>query len=392
MTGKLFEIPLGDPAFFAGDPDTAMAELRRDCPVSWQEQGAFWAVTRHADIQTVGRDPSTFCSGQGVLMADRDRQIAAEDSILYLDPPRHYEYRRLVNRAFTPRRVATLEPRVRALTTELLDGIEPTQVVDLVDAVSAPLPLLVIAELLGLPASDRASFRRWSDAIMEAATNLTDENALLALELISYFDAQLDARLETPTDDLLNALLVAEVGGTRLTRREVQGFCMTLMVAGNETTRALMTGGLIALADNPEQRARLVLEPSLMVPAIEEMLRWVTPIMAMARTTTRPVDLAGTELGSGEYIVLAYGAANRDEEAFGDTAHRFDITRSPNPHVSFGFGEHFCIGASLARLEARVLLEEVLARWPNYAVVGDIGRAPSTLLRQITHAPVLFAP
>ncbi len=325
-------------------------------------------------------------------MSDRGREIAAEDSVLYLDPPRHEQYRKLVNRAFTPRRVATLEPRVRELTVGLLDRIDPTHPVDLVDALCAPLPLLVIAELLGLPAEDRDSFRRWSDAIMEAATNLTEENALLALELIGYFDGQLDARAEAPTDDLLSALLVAEVDGTRLTRAEVQGFCMTLMVAGNETTRSLMSGGLVTLADHPHQRRRLEQEPELLAPAIEEMLRWVTPIMAMARTTTGEVVLHDTELGGGEYVVLAYGAANRDEEVFGETADRFDITRSPNPHVSFGFGEHFCIGASLARLEARVLLEEVLARWPDYAVAGDIDRAPSTLFRQITHVPVLFAP
>ncbi len=180
--------------------------------------------------------------------------------------------------------------------------------------------------------------------------------------------------------------------GTRLTRREVLGFCMTLLVAGNETTRSLMTGGLIALAEHPDQRARLVSEPALIPSAVEEMLRWVTPIMAMARTTTRPVTLGGSELGAGEYVVLAYGAGNRDEEVFGVSADRFDITRSPNPHLSFGFGEHFCIGASLARLEARVLLEQVLARWPEYALSGEIERSPSTLLRQITMAPVRLVP
>jgi cytochrome P450 len=334
----------------------------------------------------------TFCSGQGVLMADRDRRIDPESSILYLDPPRHEQYRKLVNRAFTPRRVATLEPRVRQLAVALLDRIDPTQPVDLVDAVCAPLPLLVIAELLGLPDADRDNFRRWSDAVMEAATDLTDESALSALELIGYFDEQLDAREETPTDDLLSALLVAEVDGARLSRAEVQGFCMTLLVAGNETTRSLMTGGLVALADNPDQRARLAGDPALMAPAVEEMLRWVTPIMAMARTTTEGAVLGDTELGPGEYVVLAYGAGNRDEQVFGETADRFDIARAPNPHVSFGFGEHYCIGASLARLETRVLLEEVLARWPDYLVVGDVRRAPSTLLRQITDVPVLFAP
>ena len=392
MTGGTCEIPLGEPRFFAGDPDSALAELRRRSPVSWHAQCAFWAVTRHDDIQTVSRDPETYCSGQGVLMADRRRAVAAEDSLLYLDPPRHDRYRKLVNRAFTPRRVAAFEPRIRELTVGLLGAIDPSRTVDLVEAVCAPLPLLVIAELLGLPPEDRGDFRRWSDAVMDAATDLTDDNARSALELVAYFDRQLETRSEIPTDDLLSALLVAEMDGTHLTRREVLGFCMTLLVAGNETTRSLMAGGLTALAEHPDQRERLVREPTLIPSAVEEMLRWVTPIMAMARTATRPVTLGRADLGAGDYVVLAYGAANRDEEVFGASADRFDITRSPNPHVSFGFGEHFCIGASLARLETRVLLEEVLARWPDYALSGEIERAPSTLLRQLTRAPVRLAP
>ncbi|HEV3264326.1 MAG TPA: cytochrome P450 [Acidimicrobiales bacterium] len=391
MTDHALQVPFGDPAFFAGDPDPEFAELRRGCPVSWQQESDLWAVTGLREIQTVGKDPATFCSGQGVLLSDRGREIAAEDSLLYLDPPRHEQYRKLVNRAFTPRRVATLEPRVRELTVELLDNIDPHQPVDMVDSLCAPLPMLVIAELLGLPAKDRDNFRRWSDAIMEAATDLTEENALQALELMAYFDVQLDARVGAPTEDLLSGLLAAEVDGTRLTRAEVQGFCMTLMVAGNETTRSLVSGGMVELARHPDQRARLAHDPRLIPPAVEEMLRWVTPIMAMARTTTRDVTLGEVDLGVGEFVVLAYGAANRDEVVFGETADVFDISRTPNPHVSFGFGEHFCIGASLARLEARVLLEEVLARWPDYELAGEVVRAPSTLFRQITRAPVLFA-
>jgi cytochrome P450 len=390
VTDDTLQIPFGDPAFFAGDPDPEFAELRRGCPVSWQKESDLWAVTGLREIQTVGKDPATFCSGQGVLMSDRGRDIAAEDSLLYLDPPRHEQYRKLVNRAFTPRRVATFEPRVRELTVELLDNIDPGHPVDLVDSLCAPLPMLVIAELLGLPAEDRDSFRRWSDAIMEAATDLTEENALQALELMAYFDVQLDVRADVPTEDLLSGLLAAEVDGTRLTRAEVQGFCMTLMVAGNETTRSLVSGGMVELARHPDQRALLARDPKLIPSAIEEMLRWVTPIMAMARTTTRDVSLGDVELGVGEFVVLAYGAANRDEAVFGETADVFDISRAPNPHVSFGFGEHFCIGASLARLEARVLLEEVLARWPDYELAGEVVRAPSTLFRQITRAPVLF--
>ncbi|HEX3840639.1 MAG TPA: cytochrome P450 [Acidimicrobiales bacterium] len=392
MTDDTLQLPFGDPAFFAGDPDPELAELRRRCPVSWQPDGEFWAVTSLRDIQTVGKDPATYCSGQGVLMADRGREIAAEDSLLYLDPPRHEQYRKLVNRAFTPRRVATLEPRIRQLTVELLDDIDPGHPVDLVDSLCAPLPMLVIAELLGLPAEDRENFRRWSDAIMAAATDLTEENALQALELIGYFDVQLDTRAGSPTEDLLSGLLMAEVDGVRLSRAEVQGFCMTLMVAGNETTRSLVSGGMVELAAHPEQRAQLAREPQLIPAAVEEMLRWVTPIMAMARTTTRETSLGNAALGTGEFVLLAYVAANRDDQVFGKDADAFDVTRSPNPHVSFGFGEHFCIGASLARMEARILLEEVLARWPDYQLVGEVVRAPSTLFRQITQAPVLFSP
>ena len=392
MTAEAFEVPLGQPEFFAGDPDPVLAELRRHCPVSWQERGGFWAVTRHADIQAISRDPETYCSGRGVLIADRHRPVAAADSLLYLDPPRHERFRKLINRAFTPRRVAELEPRVRQLASELLAAIDPGCTVDLVDAVCAPLPMLVIAELLGLPAEDRDDFRRWSDAAMAAATELTDESVRCTLELLAYFDRQLEARAEAPTDDLLSALLAAEVDGVGLTHRELQGFCLTLLVAGNETTRSLMAGGLVALAEHPEQRARLAGEPARIPTAVEELLRWVTPVMAMARTTTRPATVAETELDAEAYVVLAYSAGNRDDEVFGVSADRLDLARSPNPHLSFGFGEHFCIGASLARLETRVLLEEVLARWPDYEVTGTVERAPSTLLRQVTRAPIRLAP
>lgn len=392
MSAGTDEVAFGHPAFFAGDPDSPLAALRRSSPLARLLSEDCWLVTGHAAVQAVSRDPDTFCSGRGVLFSDRDRVVAATDSLLYLDPPVHGAHRKLVSRAFTPRRVAGLEPRIRAMASDLCDAIDPHAPCDLVDSLCAPLPLLVIAELLGLPASDYQRFRRWSDAVMAAATDLTDENALVALELVAYFDEQLDARTAAPTDDLLSALLEAEVDGARLTRDEAQGFCMTLLVAGNETTRSLMSGGLVALAERPEQRARLAAEPELVPAAVEEMLRWVSPIMAMARTATGPADLCGTAIEEDDYLVLAYGAANRDEAAFGDSADRFDITRDHNPHLAFGFGEHFCIGASLARLEARALVEEVLARWPRYELIGPVERAPSTLFRQITRAPVRFAP
>ncbi|GAC1316004.1 MAG: cytochrome P450 [Acidimicrobiales bacterium] len=380
------EIGIDDPAFYAGDPDPVLAALRRDRPVSWHDD--FWLVTRHEDVASVSSRPDLFCSGGGVLPSDRRRTVSASDSILYLDPPLHARDRRLISRAFTPRTVTVIEPRLHTLAANLLDTIDPAAIIDAVDAISAPFPLLVIAELLGIPSSDHADFRRWSDAVMAAATDLNDDNATLAAELLVYFDDQLRRRAASPTDDLLSALVAAEVDGERLRADEQLGFCMTLLVAGNETTRSLITGGIATLARHPDQRDRLAVDPSAIPAAVEEMLRWVTPIMAMARTATVATTVGTCPVAAGDYVVMSYGAANRDEAVFGPDADRFDATRSPNPHLAFGFGEHFCIGAGLARLEARVLFEELLRRWPRFALAGEPVTIPSTVLRQYAHLPV----
>ena len=384
--------PLDDPAFWAGDPEPDLARLRAESPVHWYEPGKFWALTRHADVLAVSRDPELFCSSGGVLMNDRERNVVAADSILYVDPPVHSRYRKLVSRGFTARRVAALEEQVRRLARELLDEVEPGSEVDLVDTLAAPLPLLVIAELLGVPRSDREQFRVWSDAVMEAANEITDANALLALELMEYFDAALRERASAPRDDLLSVLVTAEVDGERLTKEEQLGFCMTLLVAGNETTRSAISGGLLALAEHPEQRARLAADPALLVTATEEVLRWVTPIAAMARTATRDTVVGGEQIGAGDYLVMVYLSANRDELVFGPDAGAFDVTRAANPHLTFGIGEHFCLGASLARLETRVFFEELLARFPSYAVTGPAERMPSTLMRQLGRLPAVLTP
>lgn len=384
--------PLSDPAFYAGDPDAQLAALRRTCPVRWHEPDGFWALSRHADVCAVSKDPLRWSSGNGVLLSDQHRDVNPAESVLFLDPPQHGHYRRLVSRAFTPRRVATLEPRIRELTSGLLDAMDPTAPVELVDAVTAPLPLLVIAELLGIPGSDRADFRRWSDAVMAAATDLTVANATVAMEMLVYFDAALDLRTTEPADDLLTALVTAEVDGERLTRPEQLGFCMSLLVAGNETTRALLSGGILALAEQPDQRAAVARDPSGTPAAVEEALRWVTPIVAMARTATGSAELAGQPIATGDFVLMLYAAANRDEEVFGPDADVFDATRTPNPHLAFGVGEHFCLGAGLARLEARVFFEEFLRRWPNYELAGEVVRVPSTLLRQVSRLPILLEP
>ncbi|MFL6239737.1 MAG: cytochrome P450 [Actinomycetes bacterium] len=382
-------IRLDDPRFYADNPDPAFAHLRAADPIHWYEPGGFWALTRHADVMAVSRDPETFKSGAGTLLQDRTRQVSADQSILFMDPPEHARYRKLVSTQFTPRRVAALEDRVRQLTREVLAGLDPTADLDLVDAVTAPVPMLVIAELLGVPGEDRDRFRRWSDAMMEAATEMSQESLTQAAEMFGYFSEHLAHRRAEPGDDLLSRLVVAEVDGDRLTEWELLGFCMTLLVAGNETTRNLLSGALITLDQHRDQRA-IALDN--VARTVEEMLRWVTPIMLFARTATRATDLGGRTISEGDYVVMLYAAANRDESVFGPTADVVDVTRDPNPHLAFGFGEHFCLGAGLARLEARVVLEELLTRFPSYAVTGEPDRVPSTLLRSIAKLPGVLAP
>ena len=382
-------IRLDDPRFYANDPEAVFAELRANDPVYWYDEGSFWALTRHADVMAVSRDPQTFRSGAGVLMQDRTRQVTPDQSILFMDPPEHARYRKIVSTQFTSRRVAALEDRVRELTREVLAAVDPASEVDLVDALTSPVPMLVIAELLGIPADDRDRFRRWSDAMMDAATEMSQDALVQAAELYGYFNEHLAVRREQPGEDLLSRLVTAEVDGERLTEWELLGFCMTLLVAGNETTRNLLSGSLIALHEQPEQRS-LVLSGT--ARAVEELLRWVTPILLFARTATRDTDIGDRTISAGDFIVMMYASANRDESVFGPSADRLDVTRDPNPHLSFGFGEHFCLGAGLARLEARVVLEELLTRFPSYAITGEPDRVPSTLLRSVAKLPGVLAP
>jgi cytochrome P450 len=382
---------LSDPGFYAGDPYPAYAWLRENEPVHWHDAGSFWALSRHADIAAVSRDPAAYVSSRGVLLVDRDRPILAAQSILYLDPPSHVRYRRIVAPMFTGKAVLAIEARIRELTRSLLDDVDPTSPVDGLESFAAPLPLLVIAELLGVPASDRDKFHVWSDAAIAAATELTEDNMRLAVELLSYFNEALDERRHTPRDDLLTQLLAAEVDGERLTTEELLGFCMTLLVAGNETTRTGIAGGLLALGDFPDQRARLASDPTRSPSAVEEILRWVTPVQLFARTAARDVTVRDIAIAEGDFVVLLYGAANRDVDAFGATASTFDIGRDAGGHLAFGTGEHFCLGASLARLEMRVFFEELLARWPSYAVDAPITYNPSTLVRCPTAVPLALA-
>jgi cytochrome P450 len=387
-------IALDDPAFYSGDPYPGYAWLRANDPVHRYEESdhSFWALSRHADVQFVSKHPEQFRSGEGVLLSDLLAGGATNDSIIYLDPPKHQKHRKLVSPSLTIRRVADLEPRVRTITTELLDAIDPTQAVEAVDAVSSLLPLFVIAELLGVPRSDFDQFRRWSDAAIAAGSEPTDEAYALAAELFMYLADAVSARRDDPGDDLISVVLAGRVDGESLTDNEINMFCFTLLVAGNETTRNLISNGLVALAEHPDQRALLAADPSRITLGVEELLRWEPPVNSFCRRATQDVELSGQQIREGDFVVMLYGSANRDDEAFGPTADVFDVTRDPNPHVSFGYAEHFCMGAGLARLEGRVLFEEVLRRWPRYELAGDVERLPSRLVRGIGKLPITFEP
>jgi cytochrome P450 len=387
---------LDDPDFYLADPHAAFRWMREHAPVYRCEPLGLWAISKHADILQVSRNPETFCSSRGVLISDvvRAGRSMGETppSILYMDPPQHARYRKLVSRAFTPGMVAGLERRIRAIARESLDAIRYGESHDFVEAIAVPLPMLVIAEMLGVPTEDRDTFKRWSDAMIAAAdTGPTPESMQPLGELFAYFHGKLGERRSRPQDDLLSALAAAEVDGERLEDNDVLLFCMTLLVAGNETTRNLISGGARALMEFPDQRRALRENPDCLPGAVEEMLRWVTPVRSFARTATRDTDIRGQRIAEGDYVLLLYASGNRDEDVFGPTADLFDVTRrTESSQVAFGFGEHFCLGASLARLEVRVLFEELLDRFPDFSIAGEIVPLRSLLINGIVRMPVTF--
>jgi cytochrome P450 len=386
-----FAPPLHDPAFHARDPFPEYRRLRDAPGLHRHAAPDVWAVARHADVVAVSRDPETFCSSRGTLLNDIERGVTPRQSILYIDPPEHVKYRKLVQPAFSPGRLRALEAWIRETARELLDAIPPGRPFDFVDAFAAELPILVIAEMLGVPGSDRARFKRWSDHIIAAGTDPTPENLAQAAELFAYFAGILAERRRSPGEDLLSTLVESEIDGERLEEFDLLSFCMTLLVAGNETTRNLLSHGMVGLARYPEELARLRRDRALVPRAVEEMLRWGTPILAFMRTATRDAEVSGTKVREGERLFLLYASANRDETVFGEDAEDLRVDRDATGHVAFGFGEHFCIGAALARMEGRIALEETLARFSRIELAGEVERLPSLIVRGIEKLPLVLA-
>lgn len=378
-----------DVDFYCADPYDAYAWLRRHAPVWWDEANRFWVVTKHADVAYVSTHPELFCSGEGYRP-----NVPGDPSLISLDPPRHTRIRRLINKGFTPRTVATLEPRVRAIVTRTLDAIGARGACDVVEDVAMPLPMLVIAELLGYPQEDWRRLQHWSDDMNIGDASHPLDRVLAAYEAFcAYHRPIAAAKAVAPGDDLISKLIHGEVDGQRLDEDDVLRTALLLLVGGNETTRNTVAGAVLALSRHPDQSQRLRDDPGLLPPAIEEFLRWVTPIMNFRRTAVHDVELRGTRIRAGEQVVMLHASANRDEEVFPD-GDRFDIGRDPNPHLAFGIGTHFCLGANLARLEIRVMFEELLRRLPDLHVPDDaaVTRYPSTFIRGWSSMPAVFTP
>ncbi len=381
--------------FVRDDYHDVLTRLRREDPVHRCASG-FWVVTRYEDIRNLSRDPALYCSSRGALVNDPVRTGANEmraPSLLHMDPPGHSSFRGVLNRRFTPRSLSGLTPSVRAAACNLLDSVPSDEEIDFVARLAAPFPLTVIAELLGIDEADRGDFRRWSDAAIESPDLPAGETAGALGELAAFIVEHIRAKRDHPGTDLVSLLVGSEVGGYPLSKEELFMFLLTLLVAGNETTRTLLSGSAEVLHEHPEQRALLAGDPTLLPGAVEECLRWVTPVHAMCRTATGDTVVGGKAVGEGDYLCMLYASANRDELVFGPDAARFDVRRPVNPvHLAFGFGEHVCLGSSLARLEARVFLEELLARFPVYAVTGPAEPVLSTTVAGIRSLPVVLAP
>jgi cholest-4-en-3-one 26-monooxygenase len=396
------EIDVLDPDIYVqGVPHEAFRRLRMEAPVYFHPEPdgrGFWALTRYDDVVAVSRDPVGFSSARGgTNIKDYEGSDLSQIQLLMLnmDPPQHHKFRKLVSTGFTPRMTARLEPRVRETAKRIIDRVANKGRCDFVKEIAAELPLQVIAELMGIPLDDRHKVFEWSNRLIgfddpEFQTSMEDAR-IAAAEIWFYANELATKRQGQCGDDLVSVLINAEVDGERLTEMEFDAFFMLLAVAGNETTRNLISGGMIELLEHPDERARLIADPALVPSAVEEMLRCVSPVMHFRRTAMRDGEIRGQRIREGDKVVLYYISANRDEDVFPDSA-TFDVGRTPNEHLAFGVGEHFCLGSSLARLEIRVMFEELLRRLPDMRIAGPVRRLRSNFISGYKEIVVAFTP
>ena len=400
---QLAEMDLYDPEIYAERvPHEEFAVLRREAPVYWHREAdgpGFWALTKYEDIVTVSQDSQTFSSYRGGTNIDdvpEDALAMIRTLMLNMDPPKHTVYRRLVATGFTPAMIRKMEPHVREVTARVIDSIAQKGECDFVTEVAAELPLQVIAAILGVPHDERHLMFEWSNRLSGFVdpefTTSPEDGRQAAAELFMYGHQLAGKRRQEPQDDLITTLLRAEIDGQALSEAEFDAFFMLLVVAGNETTRNGISGAMRAFMEHPDQRQRLIDDPSMIPIAVEEMLRWVSPLNYFRRTAARDTEIRGQKIREGEKVVMYYPSGNRDEEIFEDP-YTFDVNRAPNPHMAFGGGgHHFCLGASLARLEIRVMFEELFRRLPDMDFAGEPKRLRSNFINGIKHLPVRFTP
>ncbi len=353
---------------FHADPMPAIDWMHEHAPVYWDDVTGLWAITRHADVSRIEANWEDFTSARG------SRPESSVPSMINADPPDHTRRRRIVSSGFTPRRVAAHEDFLRSTVTELLDAVIDQGRCDFVNDIAKPIPLRMIATLMGLPLADEAKLLHWSDLFAIGGDEIREQVHGAVLEWVEYIVNEMSTRTDPDAEDLISLLMHTD--GEPLSTEDLIYETMLILVGGDETTRHVMSGGLEALLLHPEQWQALQDDRSLLPGAIEEMLRWVSPVRNMNRTATRNLELGGQSILEGDRLLLLYQAANRDPEVF-DRPHEFDIRREDNRHVAFGAnGRHFCLGAQLARLELRVLFEEVLDRLPNIELVDPSGPQP----------------
>ncbi len=400
------DVDLSDPStFLAGVPHDYFRILREQDPVHWQKERhlrgflpwpGYWALTRYEDVAFVSRRPDLFSTELGTSalndLPPRLRRLAY-DQLIQMDAPGHTELRNLMNVQFKPSAVRETEAHMRRVVCEALDRLEGRSEFDFVDGVSAPISLRILTNFLGVPDRYTARFYRWTNQTMRFGEPgiLPGLRARLALAQIFVQSALLEReRRKRPLGDPFSQLVHGSFQGAPLTRRMIQVNFFLLIVAGNETTRNALSGGIQALCEHPEQLERLRRDPSLLPQAIEEMLRWVTPVMQFRRTATQDTTIGDRAIRKGDKVVMYYGAANRDPEVF-ENPEAFDITRKPNPHLAFGLGSHFCMGSHIARLEMRVTLEEFLRRFPRFSLAGPPERLESNFISGINRLPLKLA-
>jgi cholest-4-en-3-one 26-monooxygenase len=392
--------------FTQGVPHEWFTYLRKNAPVYKHPEPdgpGFWVITKYDDVVTVGRDGATYSSDQmrgGVVVLEEmpEAQDFGEGGrlMLTMDAPEHTRYRKLVNRGFTPRQMRMLEPHIRELTANILDEVIEQGGCDYVVDVAAEVPLQVIAEMLGVPMEDRHKLFEWSNRMIgsEDPEYLVSEELVQTaqVEMFMYANELAAQRRKEPRDDIITALLDAEIEGDRLSEMDFNLFFLLISVAGNETTRNSISHGIKAFCDFPDQYQKLVADPSIAPSATEEIVRWASPVMYFRRNVTRDTELRGQQIKEGDKVSIWYISANRDEDVF-DRPFEFDVLRSPNEHVGFGGGgPHHCLGANLARMEINVLLEEMAKRVPTIERTGEAEPLRSNFIAGIKHMPVKYPP